>query len=59
MDADNEARQKVFAAAKYDLAAVSSKFAAAKVLRFKGPGVQTESTYCSENCSRCSDNMSS
>ena len=40
MDAYSEARQKVFAAAKYDLIAASTKFAAVKVFRSRGPGGQ-------------------
>ena len=56
MGAYSEARQKVFAiasvkfaTAKYDLAAVSTKFAAAKVFRSRGPSGQPEKTHCSEN----------
>ena len=59
MDAYSEARQRVFAAAslifatvKYDLAAASTKFAAARVSRFKVAVVQPESTCYSENTSR-------
>ena len=62
MDVYSEARQKVFAAAsvqfaavKYDLTAVSTKFVATKVSRSRGPGVQPENTRCSENWSYCSD----
>ena len=66
MDAYSEARQKIFAiasvkftAAKYDLAVVSTKFAAAKASRSIELGVQPENTRCSENWSRCSDDASS
>ena len=62
MDAYSEARQKVFAATsvkfasvKYDLAAASTKFTAAKVFKSRGLGVQPKNTRCSENWSRCSD----
>ena len=48
MDAYSEARQRVFtaaslifAAAKYDLAAVSTKFTAVRVSRFKAEVVQS------------------
>ena len=66
IDAYSEARQKLFAAvsvkfvvAKHDLAAASTKFAAAKESRFKGLGVQLENDRCSENEFRCSDDTSS
>ena len=66
MDAYNETRQKIFAAAsvnfpaaKYGLAATSDKPAATKVLSLKGQVEQIESTRCSENWSRCSDDTSS
>ena len=51
MDAYSEARQKVFAAAKHNPVAASTKFAAAKVSRSKGPGVQPENTRCSDDTS--------
>ena len=63
MDAHSESRQRVFAAGsvkfavvKYILAAAKTKFAAARIFRFKGPGVQLESTRYSENISHCSEN---
>ena len=63
MDAYSEARQRVFAAAsvkfaaaKYDLATTSTKFAAVRVSRFKVAGVQPESTRCSKNTAPCSEN---
>ena len=66
MDVYSEARLKVFAAvsvqlvaAKHDLAATNTKFAAVKVSKSKGPGVQPENDRCNENESRCSGNSAS
>ena len=62
MDAYNESRLRIFAAAsvkfavvKYILAAARTKFGAARIFRIKGSGVQPESTSCSKNISRCSE----
>ena len=62
MNAYNESRQRVFAtvsvkfvAVKYILAAARAKFTAMRIFRIKGPGVQPESTRCSENTARCSE----
>ena len=63
MDVYSEARQRVFAvvsvkfaAVKYILVAVRTNFAAARISRTKGPGVQSESTRYSENTAHCSKN---
>ena len=62
IDAYSETRQKVFTeasliftTAKYDLAVASTKFATARVSRFKVAVVQPESTRCSENTSHCNE----
>ena len=56
MDAHNESRQRVFATAKYILAAANAKFVAARVFRIKGLAEQPEPIHCNKNLSRCSEN---